>query len=158
MKKLFLIITSFIFTLSGCYATFNTIEFDRDLREYASKSKVPFNLLKAVCYERSYLNPKLIGDSGLSIGLCQIRLPTARDRGYMGNKIGLLNARTNIKYSSRQLAWCRSKTKNWSQAIDCYGRGFSKVKHYKTLRDYLDVEHVFNVFLRSSRYRNIYEE
>lgn len=74
------------------------------LKIVALTYNLPPDIFTAVCYTESHFNANVIAknDGGEdSIGLCQIKLSTARHMGYKGNKRGLLDPVTNATYAAK---------------------------------------------------------
>ena len=67
----------------------------------------PPGLLEALCYVESKHNINAIhhDDGGAdSLGICQIKLATARDMGFRGTAKQLMNPSMNIKYAAKYLS------------------------------------------------------
>lgn len=73
------------------------------IRAYAEEYGVPVSLAHAVIEVESNFDPKTVGSSG-EIGLMQIKPATARMMGYTGNRKGLFDPETNIKFGMKYLA------------------------------------------------------
>lgn len=89
---------------------------------------IPSNLLSSICMVESShkihaINPNDGGSD--SLGVCQIKLSTAKSVGYTGNKKGLLDPNTNINYAGKYLRKCFDKHKDWIKAVKCYNRGYN---------------------------------
>lgn len=93
---------------------------------------LPKGLLQAVCSYESSGNISAIhkhdGD-GDSIGICQIKLQTARDLGYLGSESGLLNPSTNIHFAAAYLSHQLNRYNSIEQAVIAYN--FGSTKGYK---------------------------
>jgi soluble lytic murein transglycosylase-like protein len=93
----------------------------------ASQAGLPGGMLQAVCGVESGLNPRAIhhDDGGSnSIGLCQIKLSTARWLGYQGTEEGLFDAELNASYAAKYLAYqMRRYGNNTHKAIAAYNAG-----------------------------------
>lgn len=97
---------------------------------FASVTKtlgLPKDLLSSLCYVESKHDINAINpDDGnsSSLGICQIKLSTARNLGFKGTETQLKNPRVNIfyagKYLSNQLHRYRG---DFSQAISAYNAG-----------------------------------
>lgn len=92
--------------------------------------ELPRNLLTSLCYVESNHNPKAIhkddGNSN-SVGVCQVKLSTARSLGFKGTEKQLLDPETNIYYSAKYLKYQLLRYKNNStNAIIAYNRGNAK--------------------------------
>ena len=67
---------------------------------------IPAGLLASICYVESKWDVNAIHhDDGKtnSIGLCQTKLATAKDLGFIGTEADLLNPVTNAKYAAKYL-------------------------------------------------------
>ena len=65
-------------------------------------------VLGIISQESSFRETAFANDrNGGSYGLMQLDLPTARDRGYTGEGVGLFDPITNIIYGMAQIAWIR---------------------------------------------------
>lgn len=87
---------------------------------------IPKNLLPGVCYVESKLKPEAIAyhdGEGHSLGLCQIKLNTARLMGFKGTEEQLMDPKTNGEYAARYLHWQMKRYGNWTQAIIAYNSG-----------------------------------
>lgn len=91
---------------------------------------LPPNLLSSLCYVESKHNPNAIHkDDGKtdSLGICQVKLATAKSLGYKGTAKGLLNPNANIYYAAKYLSYQRSRYHgSISKAIIAYNRGNAK--------------------------------
>lgn len=91
---------------------------------------LPPHVLEALCFVESSHNIEAIhpDDGGTpSIGLCQVKLGTARWLGYKGDAEGLLDAKTNAYYAAKYLDKQRRRYKgSISKAIIAYNRGNAK--------------------------------
>src|ERR1019366_248284 len=71
------------------------------------KYAIPSNLLSSLCYVESRHNISAIhhddGDMN-SVGVCQVKLKTARDFGFKGTEKQLMNPKTNITYAAKYLS------------------------------------------------------
>jgi soluble lytic murein transglycosylase-like protein len=72
----------------------------------AAANGVPAELGTAMVAIESNYNPRLTGQRG-EIGLMQIKLETARSLGYDGDRAGLYDPETNIRYGMRYLGAAR---------------------------------------------------
>jgi len=78
-----------------------SLELDQLIAHYANYYGVPEKLVRRVAKRESTFNPR--ASNGPYLGLMQISLPTARGMGYRGDRGGLLDAETNLKYAVRYL-------------------------------------------------------
>lgn len=68
---------------------------------------LPKDLLGSVCFVESRWRVHVLhkDDGGSnSVGICQIKLKTAREYGFKGNEQQLLEVKTNIKYAAKYLS------------------------------------------------------
>jgi soluble lytic murein transglycosylase-like protein len=73
----------------------------------SSQYNLPKGLLPALCYIESAHNIKAIhhdDGNGDSLGICQIKLETARTVGFKGTAKQLMDPKTNIHYAGKYLA------------------------------------------------------
>jgi hypothetical protein len=63
-----------------------------------------------------------------SYGLCQIMGATARDNGYTGPLIDLIDPNFNIRIATSHLAKLMATYKNWPDAISAYNQGSPRKK------------------------------
>lgn len=94
---------------------------------------LPPGLLSALCFTESNHVVRAVnysdGDSD-SLGLCQLKLSTARGLGYQGDAKGLLEAKTNIRYSGYFLAYQLSRYRgDVVAAVSAYNVGQYRVKN-----------------------------
>lgn len=61
-----------------------------------------------------------------SIGICQVKLKTARWLGFMGTEKELLKPEINIYYASLYLNYQYNRYGNWARAVNAYNRGKSE--------------------------------
>jgi len=65
-------------------------------------------LLGIIQTESSFRADAFLNDrNGGSYGLMQLDVPTARDRGYIGEGVGLFDSEKNITVGAAQVAWIR---------------------------------------------------
>jgi soluble lytic murein transglycosylase-like protein len=72
-----------------------------------STFQLPPGLLSALCWVESNHNPKAIhkdDGSGNSVGICEIKLETAKLLGFKGTEQGLMDPKVNIYYAGKYLA------------------------------------------------------
>lgn len=91
---------------------------------------LPHGLLDSVCFVESGRNPAAIhyhdGD-GDSIGLCQIKLKTARWMGYRGTEKKLFTPEVNAKYAAKYLQYQIIRYRgSTTKAVIAYNRGNAK--------------------------------
>jgi hypothetical protein len=91
----------------------------------AAATGVPESLVHRVIMRESKYQANLVG-RGNTIGLMQIKLPTARGVGYRGDATGLRNPETNLIYGVRYLAGAyRMAGGNHDRAVGLYARGYN---------------------------------
>ena len=76
----------------------------------AHKHRVPIALAHAVVTVESNYNPKAVG-GGATLGLMQIKHPTARMMGFRGTAQDLFDPATNLEWGMRYLAGARKRAK-----------------------------------------------
>lgn len=90
------------------------------------KYGLPPNLLSSLCWVESNHKVTAInyadGDAD-SLGVCQIKLRTAREMGFQGTAKQLMNPKMNIKYAAKYLAWQYKRYGSISRAVVAYNRG-----------------------------------
>ena len=94
---------------------------------HARANDVPEELVHRVIVRESKYHPDLVGRGG-TIGLMQIKLPTARGLGYTGDAAGLRDPDTNITYGVKYLAgaW-RAAGNDHARAMHLYASGYYHV-------------------------------
>jgi soluble lytic murein transglycosylase-like protein len=110
------------------------------LKSVAMKEGVPYEVLEAICWVESLHKPWAVNKKepwgGPSYGLCQLRLSTARDLGYLGKERGLLHPGQNALYAARYLKACmgafQRESNNNVLSIACYNAGVRGVKRCLT--------------------------
>lgn len=96
----------------------------------SSEYKLPDNLLSSLCYIES--NHKINAyhkDDGISnsVGICQIKLSTAKTLGFEGTEKQLMEPKNNIFYAAAYLNKQRSRYKgSVSKAVISYNIGNAK--------------------------------
>lgn len=103
-------------------------EWDKKLIVIANKAGIPAPLLAAVCYTESTHQPHAtnLDDNGSSsIGLCQVKLATAKMMGYTGTVEGLYDGKANARLAARYLKYQldRYPGGEWTDAIAAYNAG-----------------------------------
>ena len=87
---------------------------------------LPEGLLSSLCYVESRHNVNAInhddGDAN-SVGVCQVKLKTAREMGFRGTEQQLMNPRMNVKYAAKYLRWQILRYKSVKKAVIAYNRG-----------------------------------
>lgn len=98
---------------------------------------IPPGLLSSVCYVESKHNIHAIhrddGKGGHSLGVCQIKLSTARHMGFKGTEKQLMNPKINIKYAGKYLKHqIKRYHGNINKAVIAYNLGHAgKLGHTK---------------------------
>lgn len=95
----------------------------------SSYYSLPPNLLSSLCYIESAHNTKAINknDGGsASLGVCQVKLATAKWLGFKGTAKQLMLPRNNVKYAAKFLHYQLKRYKNTERAVIAYNRGNSK--------------------------------
>ncbi len=112
----------------------------------AKVAKIPGALLLAICMHETGLNNTLLKHDGNSptYGVCQIKYETAKDLGYSGSAMGLMNPKINTlwaaKYVRHQMDrygddWCKvaaaynAGSYNESKVAPGYPRNLKYVRH-----------------------------
>lgn len=91
---------------------------------------LPPNLLSSLCYVESTYDITAVhhDDGGTnSLGVCQIKLKTAKWLGFKGNELELMKPEVNIYYSGKYLAYQLRRYKgNITKAVIAYNFGNAK--------------------------------
>jgi|SRR5579859_2267585 len=75
---------------------------------YTNTYKLPTGLVSALCWAESAHQTQVYNaelDGHKSLGVCEIKLDTARMMGFHGTEKQLLNPKMNIKYAAKYLKW-----------------------------------------------------
>ena len=119
----------------GCLAAFTALclpqtaraqraEYDALVASLAAANGVPAVLVHRVIVRESRYQPGLVGRGG-TIGLMQIKLPTARGLGYTGDAAGLRDPNTNLTYGIKYLAGAyRAANGDHNRAVRYYAGGY----------------------------------
>lgn len=119
----------------ACLATLATLYFpesapaqraryDALVTTHARANAVPEVLVHRVIVRESRYQPDLVGRGG-TIGLMQIKLPTARGLGYKGDARGLRDPDTNLTYGVKYLAGAyRAANGDHDRAMHYYASGY----------------------------------
>ena len=110
-------------------------EYDALVATHAAANGVPAVLVHRVIVRESRYQPRLVGRGG-TIGLMQIKLPTARGLGYTGDAEGLRDPNTNLTYGVKYLAGAyRAANGDHNRAVHYYASGYYGVaKHQRLAR------------------------
>lgn len=96
---------------------------------------LPEGLLESLCYIESGHNVTAIahhdGNSD-SLGICQIKLATARYMGFKGTYKQLMTPEVNIHYAGLYLKYNIWKYGSFHRALTAYNRGNAKNIYYST--------------------------
>ncbi len=87
---------------------------------------LPNGLLSSLCWIESThkINAIHHDDGGASsLGVCQIKLETAKELGFKGTEQQLMNPKMNIKYAAKYLAFQIKRYKSVNKAVIAYNRG-----------------------------------
>jgi hypothetical protein len=99
-------------------------EYDALVARHAQANGVPEALVHRVIVRESRYRPGLVGRGG-TIGLMQIKLPTARSLGYSGTAEGLRDPDTNLTYAVKYLAGAyRAANGDHNRAVHYYASGY----------------------------------
>lgn len=102
----------------------------------SSTFKLPPDLLKSLCYVESGHKVEAIHYAdgvGNSLGVCQIKLTTAKQLGFRGTEKQLMEPNTNIYYAAKYLAHQRDRyAGSIEKAVIAYNIGSAKhLQHTK---------------------------
>ena len=99
-------------------------QYDSMVASHARANNVPEALVHRVIVRESKYHPSLVGRGG-TIGLMQIKLPTARGLGYTGDAAGLRDPDTNLAWGVKYLAGAyRAANGDQSRAVHYYASGY----------------------------------
>jgi hypothetical protein len=99
-------------------------EYDALVAKHAKANSVPEVLVHRVIVRESRYRPDLVGRGG-TIGLMQIKLPTARGLGYTGDAEGLRDPNTNLTYGVKYLAGAyRAANGDHDRAVHYFAAGY----------------------------------
>jgi soluble lytic murein transglycosylase-like protein len=91
---------------------------------------LPTGLIDSVCYVESKNNPSAIhkhdGD-GNSIGLCQIKLKTAKQLGFKGTEKDLFKPEVNAYYAAKYLKHQINRYNSIEKGVIAYNQGHAGV-------------------------------
>jgi soluble lytic murein transglycosylase-like protein len=115
--------TAAMFVSSGASAQ-SRAQYESMVATHASANNVPEALVHRVIVRESKYHPNLVGRGG-TIGLMQIKLPTARGLGYTGDAAGLRDPDTNLAYGVKYLAGAyRAANGDHGRAMRYYASGY----------------------------------
>jgi soluble lytic murein transglycosylase-like protein len=99
-------------------------QYESMVASHARANNVPEALVHRVIVRESKYHPSLVGRGG-TIGLMQIKLPTARGLGYTGDAAGLRDPDTNLAWGIKYLAGAyRAANGDHSRAVRYYAGGY----------------------------------
>ena len=99
-------------------------QYESMVASHAAANNVPEALVHRVIVRESKYHPGLVGRGG-TIGLMQIKLPTARGLGYTGDAAGLRDPDTNLAWGIKYLAGAyRAANGDHSRAVRYYASGY----------------------------------
>lgn len=124
----------------------------------AKAAKTSGLILLAICtHETKLQNVTVQNDGGsASIGICQMKLDTAKFLGYQGNQAGLLNPKINAKYAALYLKYQNERYNgDWCKAVAAFNAGKyneSKIMpgHPRNLKYVLNVRKNINRHFQST--------
>jgi soluble lytic murein transglycosylase-like protein len=99
-------------------------QYESMVATHARANNVPEALVHRVIVRESKYHASLVGRGG-TIGLMQIKLPTARGLGYTGDAAGLRDPDTNLAWGVKYLAGAyRAANGDHSRAVRYYAGGY----------------------------------
>ena len=99
-------------------------QYEAMVATHAKANLVPEELVHRVIVRESKYHPGLVGRGG-TIGLMQIKLPTARGLGYTGDAAGLRDPDTNLAWGTKYLAGAyRAANGDHGRAMRYYASGY----------------------------------
>jgi soluble lytic murein transglycosylase-like protein len=99
-------------------------QYESMVANHARANDVPEALVHRVIVRESKYHPHLVGRGG-TIGLMQIKLPTARGLGYTGDAAGLRDPDTNLAWGTKYLAGAyRAANGDHARAVRYYASGY----------------------------------
>jgi soluble lytic murein transglycosylase-like protein len=115
--------TSALFVSSGASAQ-SRAQYESMVASHARANNVPEALVHRVIVRESKYHANLVGRGG-TIGLMQIKLPTARGLGYAGDAAGLRDPDTNLAWGIKYLAGAyRAANGDHGRAVRYYASGY----------------------------------
>ena len=99
-------------------------QYESMVAAHAAANNVPEALVHRVIIRESKYHSNLVGRGG-TIGLMQIKLPTARGLGYTGDAAGLRDPDTNLAWGIKYLAGAyRAANGDHGRAVRYYASGY----------------------------------
>jgi soluble lytic murein transglycosylase-like protein len=115
--------TAAMFVSSGASAQ-SRAQYESMVASHARANNVPEALVHRVIVRESKYHANLVGRGG-TIGLMQIKLPTARGLGYTGDAAGLRDPDTNLAWGIKYLAGAyRAANGDHGRAVRYYASGY----------------------------------
>jgi soluble lytic murein transglycosylase-like protein len=115
--------TAALLVSSGAMAQ-GRAQYESMVASHARANNVPEALVHRVIVRESKYHPGLVGRGG-TIGLMQIKLPTARGLGYTGDAAGLRDPDTNLAWGTKYLAGAyRAANGDHGRAVHYYASGY----------------------------------
>jgi soluble lytic murein transglycosylase-like protein len=112
-----------MFVSTGAHAQ-SRAQYESMVASHARANDVPEALVHRVIVRESKYHANLVGRGG-TIGLMQIKLPTARGLGYTGDAAGLRDPDTNLAWGVKYLAGAyRAANGDHSRAVRYYASGY----------------------------------
>ena len=122
-KFVWLAATAALFVSSGASAQ-SRAQYESMVATHAAANNVPEALVHRVIVRESKYHANLVGHGG-TIGLMQIKLPTARGLGYTGDAAGLRDPDTNLAWGIKYLAGAyRAANGDHNRAVRYYAGGY----------------------------------
>ncbi|WP_065756741.1 lytic transglycosylase domain-containing protein [Bradyrhizobium paxllaeri] len=122
-KFVWLAATAALFVSSSASAQ-SRAQYESMVATHAAANNVPEALVHRVIVRESKYHPNLVGRGG-TIGLMQIKLPTARGLGYTGDAAGLRDPSTNLAWGIKYLAGAyRAAGGDHNRAVRYYASGY----------------------------------
>lgn len=113
---------------------------------------LPVGLQSSICWVESNHNPKALhkdDGGGNSVGVCQIKLSTARSLGFKGNETQLQDPKVNIYYSARYLRRQLDRYRGDShKAVAAYNAGAWRLNMQGQIKNRHYVDKVFQAWSR----------
>lgn len=97
---------------------------------YSQVYQLPPGLLESTCYIESKHNTQAIhrdDGKGNSVGVCQVKLKTAKSLGFHGTENQLIDPATNIRFAAQYLKYQIKRYRgDINKALTAYNKGNSK--------------------------------
>lgn len=95
----------------------------------SAKFNLPTNLLASLCYIESHHDVKAINHDdggGNSVGVCQVKLSTAKWLGFKGTEEQLMKPKTNVYYAGKYLSAQIKRYGSVKKGVVAYNIGNAK--------------------------------